>query len=290
MSATKYRTVGVVAKPHAVNLAEVLPRVCRMLLKHGCEVLVDELSSELVIGEDVATMGRGELVQRSDMVVVLGGDGTMLSLAKYQNDDEKPVVGINMGSLGFLTEVAVTEAEEMISAALNNELRVSYRMMLHTELVRENSTHPLQRVLNDVVINKSALARIFDVEVAIDGEAITTIRADGIILSTPTGSTAYNLAANGPIVHPEMDVVLLTPICPHMLTYRPVVLPGDAVVELTLLDGEETYLTLDGQTGFPLQKGDTVRALRSSKQMTIFSPQRRSFFRVLRNKLKWGHR
>lgn len=290
MSSTNYRTVGIVAKPHAVNLAEVLPRICKMLLKHGCEVLVDELSRELVDGDDVVTMSRGDLVHRSDMVVVLGGDGTMLSLAKYQDEDEKPVVGVNMGSLGFLTEVAVTEAEEMIASALNGELGMSYRMMLHTELVRDQSTQPLQRVLNDVVINKSALARIFDVEVIIDGESITTIRADGIILSTPTGSTAYNLAANGPIVHPEMQVILLTPICPHMLTYRPVVLPGEAVIELTLVDGEETYLTLDGQAGFPLQMGDVVRVMRSSKRMTILSPPRRSFFRVLRNKLKWGDR
>jgi NAD+ kinase len=145
-------------------------------------------------------------------------------------------------------------------------------------------------VLNDVVINKSALARIFDVDIAIDGEKITTIRADGIIISTPTGSTAYNLAANGPIVHPHMSVILITPICPHTLTYRPVVLAGEAVIELSLRDSEQTYLTLDGQEGFPLERGDVVRVFRSPRSMTLLMPERNSFFTVLRNKLKWGDR
>jgi NAD+ kinase len=285
----EYRTVGIVAKPHADNLPEILPQVVNILHDNGCRILIDDKSSHLAPkGGELAP--RGDLVKKSEMVIVLGGDGTLLSLAKYLNEGEKPVLGINMGSLGFLTEVAVTEAMAMIQAALDNELGMSYRMMLNTELVRAGKKRSLQRVLNDVVINKSALARIFDVDVKIDGERITTIRADGLIVSTPTGSTAYNLAAQGPIVYPEMEVILVTPICPHMLTYRPVVLPAEIILELELKDSEETYLTLDGQAGFPLHQGDIVRVSRSSKKMAIFSPRDKSFFTVLRNKLKWGDR
>lgn len=285
----EYKKVGVVVKPHASRINMQLPKVITLLRDMGCQVMLDDLADQEV-DEDVDIMSRGELVSRADMMIVLGGDGTMLSLAKYQADHARPILGINMGSLGFLTEVAVTEASEMISKALKGELQLSERMMLESTLIRKGREQPLQRVLNDVVINKSALARIFNIEVKIDGTVITTIRADGIIICTPTGSTAYNLAANGPIIYPEMRVIALTPICPHTLTYRPVVLPGEALVDLTLLDSEETYLTMDGQAGFPLHQGDTVRVYQSKHTMPIFKPSDKSFFTVLKNKLKWGDR
>lgn len=289
MEAPEYRTVGIVAKPHAENLPAVLTRVIALLLNKGCEVLIDDAIAALQ-HDGCQPLERDELVRRSELVIVLGGDGTMLSLARYQDDQEKPVLGINMGSLGFLTETSVREAETAIAAALQGRLQKSRRMMLQASLIRNGEPQPLQHVLNDVVINKSALARIFDVDVVIDGEKITTIRADGIIVSTPTGSTAYNLAANGPIVHPHMSVIIITPICPHTLTYRPVVLAGDTTLDLKLRDSEETYLTLDGQEGFPLKQGDVVRVIRSSRSMTLLMPARNSFFTVLRNKLKWGDR
>jgi len=283
------KKIGVVAKPHATNLEELLNRIIALLKSLDCTVAADDQVAHIV-EDDIPLLSRGELVQMADIVIVLGGDGTMLSLAKYQTDPPTPVLGINMGSLGFMTEVAVTDSEAAIRQALADELATSTRMMLESELIRRGKKQSLQRVLNDVVINKSALARIFNVEVSIDGTPITTIRADGIIISTPTGSTAYNLAANGPIIHPEMEVVALTPICPHTLTYRPVVLPGNVQLDLTMLDAEETYLTLDGQAGFPLHQGDTVRVYQSQLNMKILRPQQGSFFTVLKNKLKWGDR
>jgi NAD+ kinase len=286
---TKHKKVGLVAKPHATNLSIQLPRIISLLNELDCQVFLDDQAGQLS-PDHAKSMSRGELVNASDMVIVLGGDGTMLSLAKYQPENPKPVLGINMGSLGFLTEVAVTEASTMIRAALDDRLELTNRMMLESELIRGGKEQPLQRVLNDVVINKSALARIFNIEIKIDGAVITTIRADGIIVTTPTGSTAYNLAANGPIIYPEMQVIGITPICPHTLTYRPVVLPGEAVLDLTLLDSEETYLTMDGQAGFPLHQGDTVRVYKSRRVMPIYKPGEKSFFEVLKNKLKWGDR
>ena len=286
---SRYKKIGIVTKPHAENLKDVLPDVCQTVEGHGCEVYVDKQAAKF-LNNKYQPARRKELVEFCDMLIVLGGDGTMLSLAQFQKHIEKPILGINMGSLGFLTEISVDDAIPMINAALESRLEKSYRMMLMVELVRNGQVEPLQHVLNDVVINKSALARIFNVEVAINNEKITTIRADGIIVSTPTGSTAYNLAANGPIVHPEMGVMLLTPICPHTLTYRPVVLNGTAILELSMLDTEETYLTLDGQAGFPLMKGDIVRVRKSSRRMTLMSPPKSTFFKVLRNKLQWGNR
>lgn len=286
---SRYQKIGIVTKPHAENLQDVLPDVCSAVESHGCEVFVDRQAAKF-LDEKYTPARRKELVEFCDMLIVLGGDGTMLSLAQFQKHIEKPILGINMGSLGFLTEISVDDAIPMIHAALESRLEKSYRMMLMVELVRKGQVEPLHHVLNDVVINKSALARIFEVDVVINNEKITTIRADGIIVSTPTGSTAYNLAANGPIVHPEMGVMLLTPICPHTLTYRPVVLNSTSVLELSMRDSEETYLTLDGQAGFPLEKDDVVRVRKSSRRMTLLSPPKSTFFKVLRNKLKWGNR
>lgn len=285
---SRYKKIGIVTKPHADLLPEVLPEVCKAVESHGCEVYVDRQAAEFLSG-GYSPAPRKELVEFCDMLIVLGGDGTMLSLAQFQKHIEKPILGINMGSLGFLTEISVDDAIPMIHAALDSRLEKSFRMMLNVELVRNGKVTPLQHVLNDVVINKSALARIFKVDIVINNEKITTMRADGIIVSTPTGSTAYNLAANGPIVHPEMGVILITPICPHTLTYRPVVLSSTAMLELSMLDTEETYLTLDGQAGFPLEKNDVVRVVKSSRRMTLLSPPKSTFFKVLRNKLKWGN-
>jgi NAD+ kinase len=285
MSKSKYQRVGIVAKPHAENLENTLSDILDLLTERGCQVILDD---QIASKSHFPSADRGELVKNSDMVIVLGGDGTMLSLAKFQDEEEKPVLGINMGSLGFITDVVVEDAVKKVAEALDGKLMISKRMMLNAELIRDGKALPLSNVLNDVVISKSTLARIFDVQVSVDGEPVTSIRADGIIVSTPTGSTAYNLSADGPIVHPEMDVVILTPICPHTLTYRPVVLSADSVLELNLLNSEETFLTLDGQSGFPLQQGDIVKISRSERMMSIFWAHPQSFFEVLSNKLNWG--
>jgi NAD+ kinase len=289
MVKTSIRTVGIAAKPHSPEAAKLLPDITEFLKRRNCTILLDKESAFLLgrAGEGVA---RGELMKSCDLVIVLGGDGTLLSLARFQGSREVPILGINMGSLGFLTEVYDSEAMDQLQAAFDGRIECSMRMMLQSELVRGDESKPLPHVLNDIVINKSAVARIFDLDVIVNGERISTIRADGLIVSTPTGSTAYNLAAGGPIVHPEMNVFILAPICPHTLTNRPLVLPGDSLVELRINGGEEVYLTLDGQEGFPLVENDLVRVRRGERTLCILSPVGRSYFEVLQNKLKWGER
>ncbi|HUX07447.1 MAG TPA: NAD(+)/NADH kinase [Acidobacteriota bacterium] len=281
--------VGIIVKPHSPEVLKLLKETIALLQARTHEVLTGEETAHL-LGGDWAGTSREEMMKRCELIVVLGGDGTLLSLAKYQVGRQVPILGVNMGQLGFLTEVAHSEALEQLEEALEGRMTRSYRMMLASELQRGDRSERLPHVLNDVVINKSALARIFDLDVLVDGFSVTNTRADGVIVSTPTGSTAYNLAANGPVVHPEMDVIIFTPICPHTLTNRPVVLSADMVVELRINDGEEIYLTLDGQQGFPLRGGDIVRVWRSERQVCLLVPSGRNYFDVLRNKLQWGKR
>lgn len=283
------RVVGIVAKTHAPQASQLLPEILEIIDTNGMEVMVSDETSRL-LGSSIQGRSKADLMNLCDLVIVLGGDGTLLSLAKLQGKKKVKILGINMGYLGFLTEVPISEAIQDLQAALKGKMYESRRMMLRTELERGGRSKNLDHVLNDVVINKSALARIFDVDVMLNGERITTIRADGIIVSTPTGSTAYNLAAGGPIIHPEMDVIVVTPICPHTLTNRPVVLPGDMVVEMQIGRGDEIYLTLDGQHGFPIADGDIVRVRRGECYMHLLSPSERSYFDILKNKLNWGKR
>ena len=284
-----FKLVGVVVKPHQSSAAEMVKEIAALLERRGVETLFCRECASLLGGE-AEGFARGEMMLRCDMVIVLGGDGTLLSLARHQRERVVPILGINLGHLGFLTEVAATEAFEQIESALDGRMRRSCRMMLASKLLRRGEAQDLPHVLNDVVINKSALARIFDVDILVDGQWVTNVRADGIIVSTPTGSTAYNLAANGPIVHPEMDVIIISPICPHTLTQRPVVLSGGVEVELRINNGEEIYLTMDGQKGFPISGGDVVKIGRSERRLCILAPEERDFFDVLRNKLNWGKR
>jgi NAD+ kinase len=281
--------VGIVVKPHSPEVAVLLNEVVELLKGQGHEILPGEETALLLGGEWRGT-AREEMMRRCELIVVLGGDGTLLSLAKYQGGREVPILGVNMGQLGFLTEISRTEAIGQLEEALGGRMSCSRRMMLVSELQRGEKGERLPHVLNDVVVNKSAIARMLDIDVLVDGAKVANLRADGVIISTPTGSTAYNLAANGPIVHPEMDVIIVTPICPHTLTNRPVVLSAEVVVEMRINDGEEMYLTLDGQQGFPLQGGDIVRVWRSERRMCLLVPTGRNYFDVLRNKLQWGIR
>ena len=281
--------VGITVKPHSPEVLKLLNEMIALLREGDHKILAGEETAQL-LGGGWKGASREEMMKRCDLMVVLGGDGTLLSLAKYQVGRQVPILGVNMGHLGFLTEVSRDEAFEQLGEALEGRMTRSHRMMLVSELQRGEQRERLPHVLNDVVINKSALARIFDMDVLVDGSSVTNMRADGVIISTPTGSTAYNLAANGPVVHPEMDVILFTPICPHTLTNRPVVLSAEVVVELRINDGEEIYLTLDGQQGFPLQGGDIVRVWRSERRICVLVPSGRNYFDVLRNKLQWGKR
>ncbi len=229
------------------------------------------------------------LAADSDLIVVLGGDGTMISTARLIGDDEVLVLGINYGSLGYLTDFLIEEMYSGLGAIFEGNFEIDRRVMLSVEHRRGDEMLAKGRVLNDVVVNKAALARIIEIEASLNTHFVNSFRADGLIVATPTGSTAYNLSAGGPIVYPSMNAVVLTPICPFTLTNRPIVIPDTAEIELKLLnENEGVVLTLDGQTGYPMKGGDTVVIRKSKTTFNLVQPPNRNYFDVLRNKLKWG--
>lgn len=253
------------------------------------EVWLDEGCAER-LGYDksfeVEHVGEG-----ADFILVLGGDGTLLSAARYVRDKEVPILGVNLGGLGFLTEISLDEVNEMISLCLDRNYAISKRMMLDVVVRREEDEIFGLAVLNDAVITKDALARIIDIETYVDEQYLTTFKADGLILSTPTGSTGYSLAAGGPILHPSLTHIVLTPICPHMLTNRPIILPQEVAVRVRLRSPEErVILTLDGQVGFPLEYGDEVVVRTSPFKVNLIKSASKGYFEILRTKLLWGER
>lgn len=232
-----------------------------------------------------------ELAERAELVVVLGGDGTLIHAARLLSGREVPILGVNLGSLGFMTEIPADELFPLMDEVLAGRFRVDSRMKLRCRLVRGGETVIEAEVLNDVVINKGALARIADHETSVDGVPITTYKADGVILATPTGSTAYSLSAGGPIVHPSVDCTILSPICSHALTQRSIVVPADRTIRITLRsETADTYLTLDGQAGYSLECNDSIEVVRSSNRVNLVRNPHMGFFTVLRQKLHWGER
>lgn len=226
-----------------------------------------------------------------DCIMVLGGDGTLLSVARQVKGRDVPILGVNLGGLGFLTEVSLEELPEMLPRLMAGEYRTSVRSMLDVSVRRQDEHIFELSLLNDVVITKDALARIIDIETQVDGEYLTSFRGDGLIVSTSTGSTGYSLAAGGPILHPSLSHVVVTPICPHTLTNRPIILPADVSVCARLVSPDEkVILTLDGQVGFPLEHLDEVVVKKSRFTVSLVRSDRKGYFEVLRNKLKWGER
>jgi NAD+ kinase len=229
------------------------------------------------------------IASSSDLIVVLGGDGTMISTARLIGDSEVLVLGINYGSLGYLTDFRIEEMFPTLETIIDGKFDIDRRVMLKAEQIRGDQVVAAGRVLNDVVINKAALARIIEIQVKLNSLYVNSFRADGLIVSTPTGSTAYNLSAGGPIVYPSMNAIVLTPICPFSLTNRPLVVPDTAEIELILEnENEGVVLTLDGQTGYTMDAHDRVRIRKSSTTFNLVQPPNRNYFDVLRNKLKWG--
>ena len=285
-------TIGIVARADLAEAAPALRELIAWLRQQKARVVVEERTAALLdgtarTGVDVA-IGR-EVAARADALVVLGGDGTLLS-ASHLLEKPVPVLGVNFGHLGFLTEITMPELQGALLGVLRGEYRFDERRMLRATVAREDDPEVTGDVLNDVVITKAALSRIIELEVTVDGLFVSSFRADGLIVSSPTGSTAYNLAAGGPIVHPALPAVVLTPICPHMLSNRPLVVGDDSVIEVRLRAAREgeVHITFDGQRGFPLASTDTVTITRSPRTLRLVKAPERDYFEILRTKLKWG--
>jgi NAD+ kinase len=290
------RRVGLVAKHHLDAAAGVLAELAGWLEARDVRPVFEVETAALVglpPGRPVAD--RDALPRECDLIIVLGGDGTFIGMAGRiaQAGVEVPILGVNFGSLGFLTEIALSELFDALESVLDGTADVEQRMMLHACTRRLGEIHADRYVLNDVVITKGALSRIIDLSVSVGGQLVMRVRADGLIVATPTGSSAYNLAAGGPIVHPAVDALLLTPIAPHTLTNRPIVLPGHSEVRVEpMMDGsnEEVYVTFDGQSGHALQAEDVIEIRRAPRMLSMIRAEKRTYFGVLREKLKWGAR
>ena len=287
------KRIGIVLKPHQPAALETVCELVEWLNKRDITLVggpeIERERIEHKTGCAVSEVAHEDLAGNVDLILVLGGDGTMIATARLVGDLEVPVLGVNFGGLGYLAEFRIEELYLGLESILSGNFRLDKRVMLSVELHRHDTPVSKHRVLNDVVINKSALARIIEIEAYLNNRFVNSFRADGLIVSTPTGSTAYNLSAGGPVVFPSMNAVVITPICPFTLSNRPIVVPDDATIELLLkTDQEEVTLTLDGQVGFALHLDDRVVIRKSNVTFNLVQPSNRNYFDVLRDKLRWG--
>lgn len=287
--------VGIVAKSHLTQAAPHLTDIAAWLESRGVAAVFETATAALMPPSPArAVADRRALVEQVDLVLVLGGDGTLLSMADRIGEAQAgiPILGVNFGSLGFLTEVTLPELYPALDAAISGHAPVEERLMLRSTTLRAGRPFAEHIVLNDVVITKGAHSRMIDLSVWVGDEFVTRVKADGLIVATPTGSTAYNLAAGGPIVQPSVDALIVTPIAPHTLTNRPIVIPTPSPVRVQpqMDDHNAVFATFDGQAGLQLQAGDEIRVRRADQPLRLIRPTTRSYFEVLRQKLKWGER
>lgn len=283
-------TVAIISKPQKPELIETIPSLFKWLRERRCEIVADE--------ETLSYLREGKAVKREEMAsynpqfaIVLGGDGTLLAAARVFAQTCVPILGINLGSLGFLTEVPLARLYQNLQAALDGSCQIDSRTMLCCQLRRAGQLVSQHEALNDIVAAQGAIARMSEFKVSVDGMFVSNYKADGLIVATPTGSTAYSLAAGGPVVVPSVDALIITPISPHALTNRPLVVQGGVEVKvLAFLRQHEAFLTVDGQVGIPLQDGDEIICRRSDRCVNLMRINGNRFFEVLRNKLHWGER
>ena len=282
--------IGIIVKSYRTDFTSKLKEMLEWLRARGCEVILDREVAEKFGLKKTTAVAREEMPPLVDTIVVFGGDGTMLSVARLVSESRTPILGVNLGSLGFLTEVTLEELYPALEQLLAGKHEIECRRMLKTEVHQGAGKVSVFHALNDAVINKGALARIISIDAFVGEDFIANFLADGMIVSTPTGSTAYSLAAGGPIVFPSLDSILMTPICPHTFTNRPLVIPAESRVRLVLKSGVDVMVTVDGQVGLPLSEGDEIICTRSDYQIDLVRPRHKSFFAVMREKLKWGER
>jgi len=282
------KTAGIISKPRSDRAARLIPELCGWLKQRGIQVLLDEESAKNA--NLSGGIGREHVAKGSQLLVVLGGDGTLLSAARAAIGIDIPLLAVNLGGLGFMTAIKVEELYPQLERVLGGGHQVVKRRMLHAELWRAGRLMAEHEALNDMVLSKSEIARMIDLEVYVDKNFMCVYKADGLIVATPTGSTAYSLSAGGPIMTPTVAAIAITPICPHMLTNRPMIVPDESEIQVTVGDSAPTYMTIDGQVGAELEAGDQIVCRRSEHCVSLVRPPDKLFFDVLREKLKWGDR
>ncbi len=283
------RAIGLYAKRNHPDATALAREVAAWLRERKVEVLLEK---ELALNAGEPGGHAGKVIpDLVELIVVLGGDGTLISVARKVGARQTPILGVNLGSLGFLTEITRQELFPVLEKVLTGDFKLSDRLMLDAVVYRSDQEVGRYSVLNDVVINKGALARIIDMEASVDENYLTTFKADGLIIATPTGSTAYNLAAGGPIIYPGLNCLVISPICPHMLTNRPIIVSANASIRIEVkFQDEDVVLTADGQVGMPLKGGDVVEIRRSGHRTQLVISPSKDYFQVLRTKLRWGER
>ena len=289
------KRIGIIAKQNKPEAVPIVRSLVEWLRPKKIEVYIEKGIGELfhppLTGPHLNSVGREDIPAQVEMMIVLGGDGTLLSVARLVRDRKVPILGVNLGGLGFLTEITLEELYRVLEKVVQGDFFTNERVVLSASVIRRGERLAEFTVLNDAVINKGALARIIDLETTINGEYLTTFKSDGLIISTPTGSTAYNLSAGGPIVYPSLHCTIITPICPHTLTNRPIVIPDDVEIQATLkTKQQEVILTLDGQQGFTLEFEDVVEVKKAEGHILLIQSPYRHYFELLREKLKWGER
>ena len=281
------RKIGIIPKRQDARVRDVMSNVIPWLQSRGVDVYLDP-DSAVQCTTDTRVVAAEKMAGQVDVILVLGGDGTFLHAARLVGTAGIPILGVNLGSLGFLTEVKLGEMYSALEGLLSGQYQSEERVLLNVEVIRKGKNEAQYLALNDAVINKGALARIIDLEVSVNSQPVLSTRADGLIISTPTGSTAYSLAAGGPILYPTLEAFIIAPICPHTLTNRPVVIPDRDEVEVCLQRGTDVMLTVDGQVGMPLHPHDCVKVYRAQSTLKLVLPFGSTFFKLLREKLRWG--
>jgi NAD+ kinase len=284
------KKIGIISKPKKTEIREIVPPLLHWLQEREIETYIDKETASILASTEKC-LSRNELPGQVDLLVVLGGDGTLLAAVRALNRKAVPILAVNLGGLGFLTVITREELYPTLEMVLAGNLHTERRVQLEGELIRADEVISSFLALNDVVLNKGAIARILDFDVLVNGRFISTYKSDGLIISTPTGSTAYSLAAGGPVVTPAVEAFLVTPICAHTLTNRPLVLPDTVEIEVVVKSQREAaYLTVDGQVGLAAHSEDIVRVKKARSTVELVQPPSKTYFEILRQKLKWGER
>jgi NAD+ kinase len=288
--ANPIKRVGIISKPKKTEIREIVPGLLKWLRERSIEAFIDKETGAIMDMKE-GCLTRNEMPSHADLLIVLGGDGTLLATARALNRKPVPILAVNLGGLGFLTEITCEELIPTLATVVEGTYQTDRRVQIEGELIRADEILTPFLALNDVVLNKGAIARILDFEVRVNGERVSTYKSDGLIVSTPTGSTAYSLAAGGPIVTPSVEAFLITPICAHTLTHRPLVLPNTVNIEVTVKSlREAAYLTVDGQVGIAANSEDVVRMRKADSYVELVRPPSTPYFQILQKKLKWGER